>query len=420
MHRLIAMILSLSASIVMANPVGYWTGAIDLPGGIKLNIEVTLTDTDEALEAKISIPQQGARHLPLSNVSGDQHTLYFELEAPIGTAVFDGKLISPHRVEGKFTQGVASGTFHLDRGIEEKKPAQTIGEPVSLDVEGGTLHGSLVVPENVTTPPVVLIISGSGPTDRDGNTPLFGSFNNSLRMLAQALGQHGIASLRYDKRGIGESMPGVVEQSELRIEDYMNDAAAWIQYLSDVERFGDVFVAGHSEGALIGMVAANDADIAGFVSIAGVGRSSDKLFKEQLTRNIPASDLARSASEIIDMLAAGKTVSDVPAQLALALDVSVQPFLISLFRYEPADEIGKLSVPILVVQGTTDIQVSQTDAEMLARAAKDSSYVTIPGMNHILKPAEGNLMAQVPVYGDPDLPLHEDLIEPIVEFIQSN
>ena len=418
MRQLITVILFLSTATAMASPVGDWTGAIEV-SGIKLKIEVSVSENDGELTATISIPQQGARNLTLTNTRGEGENIYFELDAPPGVAKFDGKFNSPDRIEGNFNQGLASGTFHLSRAAGETMEGN-YGEAVSVTVEGGELHGSLVVPEGIVNPPVALIIAGSGPTDRDGNTQLFGSFNNSLKMLAEALEQNGVASLRFDKRGIGESMPGQVDQPSLRIEDFMNDASAWIEFLLGMERFGDVFVVGHSEGVLIGMVAARGTPIAGFVSIAGVGRSADKLLKEQLTKNIPNGELADAVAKIIDELAEGKTVIDVPAPLVAALDASVQPYLVSWFKYDPTEEIRKLSVPILIVQGTTDLQIDLADARKLDDAAKDSKVVVVQGMNHILKQAEGDLMAQVPIYGDPDLPLHKELVEPIVNFIRSD
>ena len=239
-------------------------------------------------------------------------------------------------------------------------------------------------------------------------------------MLAMALEANGIASLRYDKRGVGESAAVLVDQTTLRIEDYMRDASAWIEYLMNDERLGDVFVIGHSEGALIGMVAAQAKPVTGYISIAGVGRSADKLLGDQLTKNIPVRELATKATEIIGQLAKGKLVSDIPPDLVAALDSSIQPYLISWFKYEPSVEIGKLGIPILIVQGTTDLQVSEADANTLHSAAKQSGIVIVPGMNHVLKPAEGDLMAQVQVYSDPDLPLHKDLAQPIVEFIKAD
>lgn len=416
MRTLFAVTLAFLSTVTLANSVGDWSGAIDLQS-IELKIEVSVEESEGALTATINIPQQGARNLPLTNVKGDDESLYFELEAQIGKAVFDGKLTSADKIEGTFNQGPASGTFHLSRVTEAELKTAMFGEAVSITVDGGEIHGSLVVPTDVSNPPVVLIIGGSGPTDRDGNTPLLGSFNNSLKMLATVLADNGIASLRYDKRGIGESMPGQVNQKDLRIEHYIRDAASWIEFLSTNEQFGDVFVIGHSEGSLIGMLAATDTQVAGFVSIAGVGRSADELLKEQLTQNIPAPDLANTVSKIIDQLTEGNIVADVPPQLATILGESVQPYLISWFKYDPAKEISKLDVPMLVVQGTTDLQVTQQDAQRLHDAAKRSELVVIEGMNHILKPATGDLMAQVPVYTNPELPLHKDLADPIIRFI---
>src|SRR5690606_11236335 len=119
--------------------------------------------------------------------------------------------------------------------------------------------------------PVVLIIAGSGPTDRDGNSPLLPGQNNSLRLLAEGLAQRGIATLRYDKRGIAESANAELREADLRFNTYVDDAAALLSRLHDDARFSRVSVVGHSEGALIAVMAAQKAAVDAIVSIAGAG-----------------------------------------------------------------------------------------------------------------------------------------------------
>ena len=284
--------------------------------------------------------------------------------------------------------------------------------PVTLHTATGDLFGTLTVPVQKTRMPVALIIAGSGPTDRNGNNPMMK--NESLHKLAIALADSGIASLRYDKRAIAESKAAAKSEADLRFDDYVADARDWISLLRKDNRFSRIIVIGHSEGSLIGMVAAHkNADA--FVSIAGAGRPADKILKEQLDKQPQAvKDLS---FPIIDSLVAGKTVRTVNPMLFSLFRPSVQPYLISWFKYDPAVEIRKLSIPVLVIQGTNDIQVSMEDAQLLAKAGK-APLVAIDHMNHIFRIVEGDRNANIATYNDPSLPIAGELSDSIVRFIR--
>ena len=232
-----------------------------------------------------------------------------------------------------------------------------------------SLHSTLLLPkETEKQMPVVLFISGSGPTDRDGNSPMLPGKNNSLLMLAEGLAMNGIASLRYDKRGVGESAKAMVAEADLRFETYIDDAVAFCEQLRADKRFSAVVIAGHSEGSLIGMVAAKRCNASGFISIAGAGRPAADILRTQLAGKLPP-ELATQSDAILKDLEAGSTTDKPPVELSALYRPSVQPYLISWFRYDPAKSIAALSVPVLIVQGTTDIQVSVDDAKRLAAAA---------------------------------------------------
>jgi pimeloyl-ACP methyl ester carboxylesterase len=284
--------------------------------------------------------------------------------------------------------------------------------PVTLHTATGDLFGTLTVPVQKTRMPVALIIAGSGPTDRNGNNPMMK--NESLHKLAIALADSGIASLRYDKRAIAESKAAAKSEADLRFDDYVADARDWISMLRKDNRFSRIIVIGHSEGSLIGMVAAHkNADA--FISIAGAGRPADKILKEQLDKQPQAvKDLS---FPIIDSLVAGKTVSTVNPMLFSLFRPSVQPYLISWFKYDPAVEIRKLSIPVLVIQGTNDIQVSMEDAQLLAKAGK-APLMAIDHMNHIFRIVEGDRNANIATYNDPSLPIAGELGDSIVRFIR--
>jgi alpha/beta superfamily hydrolase len=287
---------------------------------------------------------------------------------------------------------------------------------VVLHTGSGDIAGTLTVPVNVKGKmPVALIIAGSGPTDRNGNNPMMK--NESLQKLAYGLAAKNIASLRFDKRGIGESRNAMQSEADLRFEDYINDARSWIEWLKKDNRFSKVFVAGHSEGSLIGMVAANNT-AHGFVSISGPGRSTDKILKEQLTHQPPA--VKDSSYPIIDSLVLGKTVANVPKMLFALFRPNLQPYLISLFHYDPQTEIKKLTIPVLILQGTNDLQVTEEDANLLAQANAKAQLLLIKKMNHIFRIVEGDRKENLGTYISPELPISEELVNAISTFVTNN
>lgn len=292
--------------------------------------------------------------------------------------------------------------------------AQVADLPTTLQTETGNIEGTLLVPESKNKVPLVLIIAGSGPTDRDGNNPVMK--NNSLKMLAEGLVENGIASVRYDKRGIGESKNAGVSESELRFEHYVQDAQAWVDFLSKDSRFSEIIVLGHSEGSLIGMIAAQNSEVDKFISLAGVGTPAGEIIREQLKPQPPF--VLEQSLPILEKLEKGETVAEVPPMLFSLFRPSVQPYLISWFRYDPRQELAKLNKPVLIIQGTTDLQVGVADAEKLANATKRAELRILEGMNHILKEAESDRAKNIATYSMADLPLKTDLVKSVIEFIR--
>jgi len=303
-----------------------------------------------------------------------------------------------------------------------------VAEPIQLETPTATLYGTLERPQSTARVPLVLFISGSGPTDRDGNSPLLKGPNNSTKMLAEGLAAAGIASVRYDKRLVGESGKGMqlaaqkagvkLREDDLRFESYVEDAILWCKKLRADNRFTSLIVVGHSEGSLIGMVAAHRAGADAFVSVAGSGRPAQQILLEQLKGQLPA-DLFKSTEEILSQLAAGQTVGTVPSSLNFLFRPSVQPYMISWLHYDPAKEIALLSSPVLIVQGTTDIQVSLQDAKLLSGAKPSAKSVVVDGMNHVLKMVPSDHDKQVASYSDPSLPVAPRLVAELIRFVKS-
>jgi len=279
-------------------------------------------------------------------------------------------------------------------------------EAVGIQFDNATLHGTLLKAAGGNSI-AILIIPGSGPTDRDGNSAAFQGKNNSLKYLAEFLGSEEVSSLRIDKRGIAESRTEAAEE-EMTFEHYINDAAEWVKFLKTEKGFEKVLIAGHSEGSLVGMVAVQRCDADGFISLAGSGFPIDEVIAKQLEAQPPM--VTEPSKEIMAKLKAGETVEEVPQFLFNLFRPSVQPYLISWFKYDPAIEIAKLTMPVLIVQGGMDVQVDDPNGDALKEALPSADYLYAPSMNHVLKTvAEKDLAKQLPVYGDASLPLDDDL-----------
>lgn len=290
-------------------------------------------------------------------------------------------------------------------------------QAVELKLPDATLRGTLEQPLTTEPVPVALIIAGSGPTDRNGNSKLIPGANNSLQMLAQQLAREGIATLRYDKRGVGESEWPQPDESKLRLDSLVNDADAW---LAELERrgFAKPFVIGHSEGALLATLVAQRRPLAGVVLLAGAGRAADVLIQEQLQKQAP--QLHADSARILAELKAGRRVAEVPANLMSLYRPSVQPYLQSWLRRDPALELGKLNIPAMTISGDADIQVGAADAEALA-AVPGVKALRIANMNHVLKQvAPADMAAQQLSYSDPSKPLAPELVPALVRFIRGS
>ncbi|WP_437782769.1 alpha/beta hydrolase [Sorangium sp. So ce1097] len=290
---------------------------------------------------------------------------------------------------------------------------------VTVENAYGALKGTLEVPAGCGPFPAIVIIAGSGPTDRDGNQAAAGLATDSYKLLAEGLRERGIASLRYDKAGVGGSVSAAPRaEQDMRFEMGADDAALWVEKLRGDGRFATVTVVGHSEGSLLGMLVARRTEIDGYVSIAGAGRPIGDVLREQLASALqqdPA--LLEAANGILDQLEQGQPVEDVPPSLMNLFRPSVQPYVISWMKYDPAAELQAMTAPALLLQGTTDVQVPVKDAELLAAARPDAELVVVEGMSHTLKAATLSTASQNAAYTDPSLPVVPRVLEALEAFI---
>jgi len=292
-----------------------------------------------------------------------------------------------------------------------------LSSEIVLKTPTGEIFGTLTTPDNSKLTPLILIVPGSGPTDRDCNSP-FGIQTNAFKMLSENLAKNGISTLRFDKRGISKSKPAMTSESELRFDTYINDVIDWVSLLKSDSRFSSIIILGHSEGSLIGMIAAGQTNVAGFISISGVGKSADKVLQEQLKTKLPP-QLLDESNIILDSLKMGKLVSNVNPSLVALYRPSVQPYMISWIKYNPANEISKLKIPVLIIQGTTDLQASIVDSKLLSDAKPDAKLLIIDNMNHVLKEVDSDIQKNIASYRNPALPLKAGLTDEIVNFIKN-
>jgi len=388
---------------------GFWQGAIEVPGQpIPFSIEFA------GNEGLLSIPLQGVENYPLSTVKFNDPEVAFDVTIQGERLVFEGEL-NAEKITGQMTQQNQNFPFELERG--EKEQAADPEKIIETEVEGGMMQALEEIPETDGPHPVAILIAGSGPTDKDGNSLTLTGKNNSLKMLAEELKAEGIAVIRYDKRGVGDNAALAKNESELRFDDYAEDAAAWIRFAKEDERFSDVAVIGHSEGALVGLVAANQQGVDSYVSLTGVGRTADELLREQLS-TLPAAQ-QEEADAILEQLAQGETVDDVSPELQRIFRPSVQPYLQSWMAYDPIAQVEKLDAEALFVGGTRDLQVPVQDAELLHEAKSGSELLIVDGMNHVLKSVPDDQQANMAAYSDPELPLADGLVDRIAEFLKN-
>jgi pimeloyl-ACP methyl ester carboxylesterase len=310
-----------------------------------------------------------------------------------------------------------SASRPLTRPTEAAVPAGVLEEPFEWSNGQQRLAGTLARPAQATgSVPVAVIIAGSGPTDRDGNSVL-GVRTDLYKKVAWALAAEGIASVRYDKRGLGGS--AVTPGSPLvGFDDFADDASAGATALARDRRFSRVILIGHSEGAGLATRAANrGAPVAGVVMLSGLGRGFRTVLREQLARQFDAAQLAQF-EQIMDAYLGDGPMPVPPEHLRALFPPSARRFVQTAVTIDPADEARRTPVPLLVVQGGTDIQVTVADAERLRAVRPDARVVVIPKANHLFVHAEtADLASQAASYTDPKLPVVVELIPALVDFI---
>lgn len=299
-----------------------------------------------------------------------------------------------------------------------KVAAQSVEQLVEIQSEDGSiLAGTLLLPsvEQNKALPIALLVAGSGRTDRNGNNRL--TLNNSLKMLAEGLALEGVASLRYDKRGVGASLSHLLNRPAITISTYIEDAKSWIEYIKNDRRFSQLTIIGHSQGAKLALSVLVQGSIAEqVILIAGDGHSLDMMLKKQLKEQ--PEQIKNLSYAIIDTLKKGKTYNKVPVFLNSLFGSTIQTKLIAEFEINPTELAAQIDIPMLIIQGTTDMRVTTQDAVALSEANQEAQLMIIENMNHVLKECiTTDKEQQKAYYSNPNIELHPHLVPAIANFI---
>ncbi|HEY9569777.1 MAG TPA: alpha/beta fold hydrolase [Metalysinibacillus sp.] len=402
-HMAVFLQRAMAQQTTRADFVGQWEGTL---AEAMLAMQVNITPDS----AMISIPAQGIKDYPVA--------LEMKGEVAVMTVTLGNQVMT---LESTLTDGLMTTVFKQNNQMfnmvfHPVEPEVITYEKVTVPVEGGNLQAALQLPVNVSKPvPVAIIIAGSGPTDKDGNSAIAGK-NNSLKMVAEGLADKGIATLRYDKRGVGSNTALLTTEEGLVVEDYAKDVEALIEALNKDARFNEVHLIGHSEGAFMASLAAQHKQVASITSLAGAGRPIGEVLLEQLEAQSPA--ITNEAKAILAKLEQGEHVTDISPALQSLFRPSIQDYMISWLAYDPATLLQQTKAKTLIVQGENDLQVKPADAKRLSEFTA-SKAVYFKEMNHVLKDAPTDPAGNMATYFNPTLPLTEALVPTIATFIKS-
>lgn len=442
---------------------GRWSGYADLgegPEDIVIRVvefdgsaqgEVEQGDAARDALALVDLPSRSVFGYPAEEFARDAEGLSFTIAAAGpsgGEFVLRGEPTRRSEGESYAIEGTAFYTPAAGGGGEADleptrgpfllslTPDPDRGEPYSIEIEGGALAGSLVMPEAARgwNVPVALILAGSGEADRDGNNYNVPGRSDCLALLARELRSRGVASLRYDKRDSGESLASA--PTDPSFDDYVDDAEHALRELASDPRFSEIVVVGHAEGALVGAAAlAREGGgfkgrVRGLAALCASGMTEGEILRRELRLSIEdgfaeLSDderaaLASEAESIVASLEAGESFPDPSAELAVFFDLSAQAYYASALRYDIRAEAASIGLPLLVVAGGADLQVPAEEAEVLLEARPDAAYRVIEGMSHSLKAVGDDEDTNYASFLDPSFPLGEGLVDLIAAFARGD
>ena len=315
-------------------------------------------------------------------------------------------------------------------------------EELRLKNDSILLPGTLSIPTAVEKPPLLIFVHGSGNIDRNGNQGPALQLGY-LKDLSDALNAKGIATYRYDKRT--SSLDNLKRMKKISIQDYVNDAQLAVDHLGADKRFSGVHVLGHSQGSLVGMLLRNES-LRSYISLAGASSTIDSIIVEQIGNQLPP--LRNIAKQHFEELSKTDTILQVNPMLAQVFAAPNQRFLKDWAAFDPREKIRGVQVPTLIIQGLSDIQVPLKEGLGLAQArnaafaelgtfqnlqeevnlpeeplflkdqvnGREVQLALIPKLNHIAKEVN-SLTENQQSYSDPSIPLSQDLVEVIADFL---
>jgi pimeloyl-ACP methyl ester carboxylesterase len=274
------------------------------------------------------------------------------------------------------------------------------------------VDGTLLKPTSIDKPTLAIIIAGSGPTDRNGNQNFLKS--NNLKKLAENLSNHNIATFRYDKRIVKQIKRGNVDKN-IMFDNFVTDAISVIEYFKKTNAYSKIYVIGHSQGSLVGMLAAKD-QVDGFISLSGAGQSIDSVIIDQVEKTAPM--YTEDTKRVFGILRTGKSTSEYPAVLSSFFSIEIQPFMMNWMQYNPQNEIKALNMPILIINGTKDLQVSVEEAKLLKEASQHAELKIIDKMNQVLFIIEGDDLENSKSYNESSRAISQEMVTAILDFIK--
>jgi pimeloyl-ACP methyl ester carboxylesterase len=405
---LLSLLMPLPAMAQMLD--GDWNGTLRMPSGAQLRIQFQFQNRQAGLQAMLVNVDLRAESYPAASATLSGKSL--AIAVPALNAAYQGMLSDDGKaISGTWTQRGRSLPLNLVPGtitalvLHQPEPGD-----LAIATPTGTLAGTILKAGDGKL--AAVIITGAGPANRDGHSPVNGG-RGTYRDIAEGLAAQGVTTLRFDKRGIGQSAGAMRREKDLRIQIYGDDVRAWAAELKKRTEAPCIWLVGHSEGALIAELAATgNPDICGIVTLAGVGRDMHTGWREAMERGLPP-DQHQRVREVLESLKAGRIVSDPPPAMMGAFRPSIQPYMMSVFAQDPAALLRDLKVPVLILQGDADTNVTVADAKALAAVRPDASLKILPSVNHSLRIAKDDP-------GTGPGPLAPGLTEAIAEFMKAH
>lgn len=286
---------------------------------------------------------------------------------------------------------------------------------LKIEVKGGAIFGTLLEPSKNPGSSLVIITAGSGPTDRNGNTPLLEGRSDALKALAYSLKDNSIASFRYDQRPSGKSIKTMKDRTT-DINMLVDDLVKCIRYIKQNKNYERIYLIGHSQGAIVSVLAAQKEDVAGVILVTGPGRPIDEIMVEQYANIRP--DIVNQVKEEMKSIREGRDSVVQDEEMKRVFNEENRSFLRSWMAYDPPKEVRKLKSPICVIYGTSDSQVTPVEIQFYGDIINDRNSKIVNNMNHVLKVSPKDAKENQKRYTDPSYPIHPELVSTIMEFIK--